>query len=313
MITRLVSLGNVIIDIVAEVEALPERGGDVLASRAALEVGGGFNLMAAAARQGLEVAYAGALGRGPFGDLGRQALAAEGIALLLPEISDETQDTGFAVVLVDAAAERTFVTAVGAEAGLTGQRLDHVDIRPTDALAISGYGLLHAANRHAILERLPRLPPETTVCYDPGPLGHTFPHEVMDAVRRRVDWWSCNTREAELITGRTDPSEAARDLWARLQRGNVLVRLGVSGCLVAQTAGEVVLVPGVPVTIVDTTGAGDAHLGAFVAGLAAGYDVRAATGRANVVAALTVSRRGPATSPTAEEVDRFYTELSEPS
>ena len=61
MITRLVSLGNVIIDIVAEVEALPERGGDVLASRAALEVGGGFNLMAAAARQGLEVGYAGAL------------------------------------------------------------------------------------------------------------------------------------------------------------------------------------------------------------------------------------------------------------
>jgi sugar/nucleoside kinase (ribokinase family) len=35
MITRLISLGNVIIDIVAEVEALPERGSDVLASRAA--------------------------------------------------------------------------------------------------------------------------------------------------------------------------------------------------------------------------------------------------------------------------------------
>jgi hypothetical protein len=38
MINRLVSLGNVIIDIVAEVPALPERGGDVLASGVALEV-----------------------------------------------------------------------------------------------------------------------------------------------------------------------------------------------------------------------------------------------------------------------------------
>ena len=73
MITRLISLGNVIIDIVAEVPALPARGGDVLASRA-LEVGGGFNLMAAAARQGLDVGYAGALGHGPFGDLARRAL-----------------------------------------------------------------------------------------------------------------------------------------------------------------------------------------------------------------------------------------------
>jgi sugar/nucleoside kinase (ribokinase family) len=305
MITRLVSLGNVIIDIVADVEALPERGGDVLASRAALEVGGGFNLMAAAARQGLEVAYAGALGRGPFGDLARQALAAERIALLLPETAHERQDTGFDVVLVDAAGERTFVTVVGAEAGLTGQRLDHVDIRPTDALAISGYGLLHPANRLAILGRLPRLSPDTTVCYDPGPLGHTISGEVMDAICRRVDWWSCNTREAELITGRTDPSEAARALLAGLQRGNVLVRLGVSGCLVAQAAEEVVHVPGVTVTIVDSTGAGDAHLGAFVAALAAGNGVQAAARRANVVAALTVSRRGPATSPTAEETDRF--------
>jgi sugar/nucleoside kinase (ribokinase family) len=313
MITRLVSLGNVIIDIVAEVEALPERGGDVLASGAALEVGGGFNLMAAAARQGLEVAYAGALGHGPFGDLARQALVAEGIELLLPETAHEGRDTGFDVVLVDAAGERTFVTAVGAEAGLTGPRLDQVDIRPTDALAISGYGLLHAANRHAILGRLPRLSPGTTVCYDPGPLGHTIPNEVMDAVRRRVDWWSCNTREAKLITGRTDPSEAARALLAGLRCGKVLVRLGVSGCLVAEAAEEVVHVPGVPVTIVDTTGAGDAHLGAFIAALAAGNAVQAAARRANVVAALTVSRRGPATSPTAEETDRFRAELSEPN
>jgi sugar/nucleoside kinase (ribokinase family) len=301
----LVSLGNVIIDIVAEIVSLPERGGDVLASRATLEVGGGFNLMASAIRQGMEVAYAGALGSGPFGDLARQALATEGIALLLPETAQERRDTGFDVVLVDAAGERTFITAVGAEAGLTDQRLDHVDVRPTDALALSGYGMLHAANRHAILERVPRLSPDTTVCYDPGPLGHTIPDEVMDPLRRRVDWLSCNMREAELITGHTDPSEAARALLAGLHRGNVLIRLGVSGCLIARPAEDVVHVPGVPVTIVDTTGAGDAHLGAFIAALAAGNDAQAAARRANVVAALTVSRRGPAASPTADETDRF--------
>ena len=308
MITRLVSVGNVIIDIVAEVETLPERGSDVLASRASLEVGGGFNLMAAAARQGLKVAYAGALGHGSFGDLARRALAAEGIALLLPETADEQRDTGFDVVLVDAGGERTFVTAAGAEAGITYKRLDQVEIRPDDALVISGYGLLHAANRHAILERLGRLSPETTVCYDPGPLGHVLPVEVMDEVRRRVDWWSCNEREAELISGSSSPAEAARKLLDGLHRGSVLVRTGMSGCVVARREAEVVQVPGVPVTIVDTTGAGDAHLGAFIAGLAAGHDVEAAARRANVVAALTVTRRGPATSPTAEETDRFHAE-----
>jgi sugar/nucleoside kinase (ribokinase family) len=307
MITRLVSLGNVIIDVVAEVPELPERGGDVLASRGTLEVGGGFNLMAAAARQGLEVAYSGALGHGPFADLARRVLQAEGIALLLPDAADEQRDTGFDVVLVEASGERTFVTAVGAEAGVTSQRLDHVEIRPTDALAISGYGLLHEANRHAIVRRLRRLSPETTVCYDPGPLAHTLPDHVMDLVCQRVDWWSCNEREASLATGRANPAEAAIELLARLSRGNVVVRMGMSGCLVAQRESRAFHVPGVPVRIVDTTGAGDAHFGAYIAALAAGRDAETAARRANVVAALTVTCRGPATSPTAEETDRFLT------
>jgi sugar/nucleoside kinase (ribokinase family) len=64
-------------------------------------------------------------------------------------------------------------------------------------------------------------------------------------------------------------------------------------------------VRGAPVTLVDTTGAGDAHFGAYIAGLAAGRDAETAARRANVVAALTVTRRGPATSPTADETDRF--------
>jgi sugar/nucleoside kinase (ribokinase family) len=220
MINRLVSLGNVIIDIVAGVPALPESGGTVLASGVALEV-------------------------------------------------------------------------------------DHVQIRPADAVVISGYGLLHDANRDAILDRLPRLPPETTACYDPGPLGHTLSDSVVEAVRQRVDWWSCNEREASLATGCADPAAAAAELLTRLRRGNVVVRAGTSECLVAQRGSAVAHVPGVPVTIVDTTGAGDAHLGAFIAGLAAGRDAEAAARRGNVVAALTITRRGPATSPTAEETDRI--------
>ena len=98
--------------------------------------------------------------------------------------------------------------------------------------------------------------------------------------------------------GCADPAAAAAELLTRLRRGNVVVRAGTSECLVAQRGSAVAHVPGVPVMIVDTTGAGDAHLGAFIAGLATGRDAEAAARRGNVVAALTVTRRGPATSPT---------------
>ena len=51
-------LGNVLVDVVAAVPALPNRGADVLATSLGATVGGGFNLMSAASRQGVPVDYA---------------------------------------------------------------------------------------------------------------------------------------------------------------------------------------------------------------------------------------------------------------
>ena len=73
---RLVFAGEAIVDVLMRVPGLPPRGGDLLATSSQVTVGGGFNVMAAAARQGLPVLYAGGHGTGPWGDLVRAALAA---------------------------------------------------------------------------------------------------------------------------------------------------------------------------------------------------------------------------------------------
>jgi sugar/nucleoside kinase (ribokinase family) len=67
-------------------------------------------------------------------------------------------------------------------------------------------------------------------------------------------------------------------------------------------------VPGFPVRAVDTTGAGDAHTGVLAAGLLGGLSLPSAVRRANAAAALAVTRLGPATSPTAEEIDALLRE-----
>ena len=64
-------------------------------------------------------------------------------------------------------------------------------------------------------------------------------------------------------------------------------------------------VPGFDVSVVDTNGAGDAHAGAFLAALAAGFPRAQAARRANAAAAIAVTRAGPATGPTASELDAF--------
>jgi spermidine/putrescine transport system substrate-binding protein len=57
--------------------------------------------------------------------------------------------------------------------------------------------------------------------------------------------------------------------------------------------------------MVDSTGAGDTHTGVFIASLAQGLDPIAAMRRANAAAAISVTRRGPATAPDRAELELF--------
>jgi sugar/nucleoside kinase (ribokinase family) len=311
-ITRLVFAGEAIVDLLMRVPALPGRGGDMLAESASAEVGGGFNIMAAAVRQGLPVVYAGGHGTGPWGDKVRAALAAEGIGLLRPPFPDA--DTGFTVGLVEPDGERTFVTALGAESLHQPDAWDLVRLRPGDAVYVSGYGLVPPGSGRVLGAWAAGLPPGVLLFADPGPLVADIPAAVLDPVLARCDWWSCNRREAALLTGSDDPAEAARRLMHRTGPGaDVIVRSGPDGCVLATRAPgpaqepglSLTRIPAPAVTAVDTTGAGDAHSGVFLAGLAAGLTPGEAARRANAAAALAVTRAGAATSPTQAELDWF--------
>ncbi|MFM9918939.1 PfkB family carbohydrate kinase [Lacisediminihabitans sp. H27-G8] len=299
MTTRLVSVGNVIVDVTLRIPELPERGGDVLARDTGSTPGGAFNTLVAAARQGLASAYGGAHGVGPHGDRVRSALSAEGISVLLDPSPDA--DTGFDIALVDDEGERTFVTVFGAEARLTARDLASISLGAGDLVHVSGYGLLERTNAHVLAPWVAGIGPGHTVLLDPGPLATTIPGEALATVAGRADWLSCNLREALSLTGAADAGAAAtvlRETWSA-----VIIRLGPQGCLVVQD--EARFVPGFAVEAVDTNGAGDAHTGAFLAGLASGETPPTAARRANACAAIAVTRRGPATAPTAAEVQRL--------
>jgi sugar/nucleoside kinase (ribokinase family) len=85
----------------------------------------------------------------------------------------------------------------------------------------------------------------------------------------------------------------------------VVVRTGAAGCLIGHRDRDPVTVPGFRVHALDTNGAGDAHAGTFIAALAGGADEVGAARAANAAAALSVTKRGPATAPTAAELARF--------
>ena len=303
---RLVFAGEAIVDVLMRVPGLPPRGGDLLATSSQVTVGGGFNVMAAAARQGLPVLYAGGHGTGPWGDLVRAALAAEGVGLLRPP--DPGRDTGFDVALVEPDAERTFVTSLGAESASDAGGWDAAPAGPGDAVHVSGYGLVAPESGPALGVWAAQLPSESLLFLDPGPLAGQIPEEVLDPVLARCDWLSCNAREASLLSGLADPEQAARSLLGRTARAGVMVRVGPGGCFLATrpSASDATLhIPAPAVRALDTTGAGDAHSGVFLAALADGLSPADAARRANAAAALAVTRAGPATSPGRAELDAW--------
>lgn len=304
--SRLVLLGNAIVDLVMRVPALPERGGDVVSTDTTFVTGGGFNVLAAARRLGLPAVYAGVHGSGPFGDRVRADLAREGIEVLLPPLPDT--DTGFCVALVDDDGERTFATSLGAEARPAEADAAAVlaALRPGDLVQVSGYGLAHPAGGPVLGSLIARLPADTRVVLDPGPLVPDIPEDVLRVALARCDWISCNQREGRLLTGLDDARRTATALAARLGPDTgVLVRADAAGCWLAPPGGEAVHVPGRQVTAVDSNGAGDAHTGAFLALLGSGLTPLDAVRGANAAAAFAVTRRGPATGPTRQELLGF--------
>jgi sugar/nucleoside kinase (ribokinase family) len=277
---RLVSVGNVVVDLLAQLPTLPRSGDDVTATGAGISAGGSFNTLIAARRQGLEAVYAGAHGDGPLGAFVRESLAGEGIDVVQPPIRG--RDTGWDVAIVEGGGQRTFITTVGAEADLDGPALARVELRAGDVLHVSGYSFAREPSGRALAEWVPRVPAEVVVIVDPGPLGAAVP----EAVRARADWWSAAEGEAAGV-------------------GASIVRLGAAGCLLRVPGADEQRIPGFAVDAIDTNGAGDTHVGVFAAAIASGATPADAARRANAAAAIAVTRRGPASAPTSAELDAF--------
>lgn len=313
---RVLHTGQGLVDLVLRIPTLPQPGGDTFASSHEFTAGGGVNVMAAAARDGAHVVYAGAHGTGPFGDIVRAALDRDGIDIIAPATAE--LDTGFSIALVDDSAERTFVSTTGAEGVQQVEWLRAAAPEAGDVVYVSGYSLVHAPNREALLAWLPTVPPGCTVVVDPSPVIGEVDLGDVHALIAQSDVWSTNEREAVLLLSRLGAVRSAVEALPLTQLASqladalqcdVVLRAGAAGAVISRLGVAAQPVPALRVEAVDSNGAGDAHTGVMCARLALGETLDDAVRRAGVAAALAVTRHGPATAPTAEEIDVALADL----
>ncbi|CCV14947.1 PfkB family carbohydrate kinase [Mesorhizobium sp. STM 4661] len=307
---RLVHIGSAVVDYVYRIDALPAPGTEKTASSFAQVAGGGFNMMIAAGRTGMKVVFGGQLGSGPNGDFLRAAFAAEGITTLTP--ASPVMDSGNCVAMISGDAERTFVSWPGAESVLSLDMMAPVRVAPGDWVFTSGYTLSYPGSRDALTDWIEALPANIPFVFDPTPVISEIPRPILERVLARTTWLSCNTTEAAEIAGPGDiEAIAARLLPDHCPKAaGVVIRAGAKGCFVRLAGGGAQAVPGFKVAAIDTNGAGDTHIGAFVSALSRGVPPFEAARYANAAAALSVTRHGGSSAPTDVEIKTFLSHIA---
>jgi ribokinase len=279
----IVVVGSVNMDLVVRCARLPRPGETVIGREFLTAPGGkGANQAVAAARLGAAVEFVGAVGADSFGEQAATALRAEGIGVRhLSRIAGTA--TGVAVISVSDDGENCITVAPGANHALSARHIDAA----ADSIAGAAVLLCQFEVPLDIVRRAIDVASaaRVTVLLNPAP-AIPLPDGLLASTSLLVP----NEGEAAALAGVPDAVAAATALRGRGAH-TVLVTLGASGVLLADPRGQQVF-PAYPARAVDTTGAGDAFVGALAVALADGDGLHDAIDFAQRAAAYSVEHRG---------------------
>ncbi|GIF66516.1 fructokinase-like protein [Asanoa ishikariensis] len=254
------------------------------------------NFLVAAARSGARTGYVTRVGTDPFGDAFLRLWEAEGIDTTHVVRADGERTGVYFISRDPARSVFTYYRADSAASRLSPADVPEPAVASARALHVSGItqAISVSACDAAFHAMTVARAAGTLVSYDPNYRPQLWPLERARAVVARSielsDVVFPNIEEGRLLTGATDPT-AVIDWYAARGPRTVVLKLGADGALLWHEATLTEIKPH-PVTPLDSTGAGDAFDGAFMAHLTAGATPAEAAHYAAVAGALTTQGHG---------------------
>lgn len=281
-------IGSNVMDLISYVDRLPHKGETVEAPSFEMGFGGkGANQAVAASRLGARVAMLTCVGNDNFGVETRANFVANHIDI--SGVLTGHQSNGVAPIFVESNGDNRILIVQGANTELTPEvLLDKIDLIKRAKVIVLQQEVPMPTNIKAIhLAKKYNIP----IIYNPAP-AHKLPLDVLPAVDYLIPNESELTAITKMPVSTVQETKAAARRLLSFGVANVIVTMGDRGALWITAGQEATLVDGQDVNAIDTTGAGDAFVGAFAHYFARGESLETAIIQANAYAALSVMTRG---------------------
>ncbi len=267
-------LGNATLDIICKTVDDVPRYDSITFQEAAVTPGGcGSNTAIGLAREGEKVYLIACIGNDNAADILCQTWDRTGVDIRFVQ-RFEKQGTGVSVGLVDSDFQPRFIHTTGANAKLQPESLKPVILKELKVrfLHVAGYyvlpGLLTLGFEDVLgLAQECGIFTSLDVVTSPAMEKPEFLWPLLPF----LNLFLCNLREAEILTGHSDPEFASAEFHAK-GAAAVIIKLGSTGCWLSES-GQGILIPAPQVEdVIDTTGAGDAFAAGLLAALRKGED-----------------------------------------
>ncbi len=283
-------VGDVMVDVLVKPEGALRKGSD---RRAKIELkpgGSAANQAVWLAANKVNCRLVARVGAADLDNLQTQFLA-KGVQPHF--IADANRSTGVLVSMISSDGERSFYTDRGANEGLCLDDLAHDLLDDVSSILLSGYSFFVAEPRAVAREIMGRARARNIpVMIDPSSAG--FIKDV--GVDNFLEWTSGaavlfpNGEEAELLSGEYQPDRQLAVLGQYYDQ--VVLTQGADGASAIGADGKLVHVDSLQVEVLDTTGAGDAFVGGFLAAKQMGHPLELCLEKGAAQGARAVGRIG---------------------
>jgi sugar/nucleoside kinase (ribokinase family) len=272
---RILVIGDVMTDVIVRPEGPLAHGSDRRASITFQPGGSAANQAAWLAWRGAGVDFVARVGAA---DVESETARFRAMGVTPHLVADPVHETGRLIALIDPNGERSFLTDRGANEALEARDISDALIANASHISLSGYSFFSPSTRAAVLDVMRRAG-DKPISVDPA--SAEFLREV--GADKFLTWTRGatiifpNEEEAAVLAGSTDPETQGERLAKHYPV--VVIKRGAAGAE-AMEGGRRWHVDAPKIVAVDTTGAGDAFVAAFLSHRLSGADIEPALERA---------------------------------